>query len=56
MLFTREFFDLLIGVVIISGLALAARRLYRDLKRPLPGSTWNGSDTQPSPPHRDDNR
>lgn len=56
MLFTREFFDLLIGVVIISGLALAARRLYHDLKRPLPGSTWDGSDTPPSQPRREDDR
>lgn len=50
--FTREFFDLLIGIVIISGAVVAARRLYRDLKRPLPGAgaAWDGDDTQPTRP------
>jgi hypothetical protein len=33
---TREFFDLLIIVVIVIGAALAAVRLYRDLTRRLP--------------------
>jgi hypothetical protein len=33
---TPEFFDLLIIVVIILGLALAGVRLYSDFTRPLP--------------------
>jgi hypothetical protein len=33
---TPQFFDLLIIVVIIVGLALAAVRLYADFTRPLP--------------------
>ncbi|MBW4437052.1 MAG: hypothetical protein KME04_07950 [Pleurocapsa minor GSE-CHR-MK-17-07R] len=33
---TPEFFDTIIVVVIIIGLALAAVRLYRDFTRPLP--------------------
>jgi hypothetical protein len=33
---TREFFDTLIIIVIIIGLAWAAVRLYSDLTRPLP--------------------
>jgi hypothetical protein len=33
---TPEFFDLLVVVVIILGLALAAVRLYDDFTRPLP--------------------
>jgi cytochrome c oxidase assembly protein Cox11 len=33
---TREFFDTLIIVVIVIGLALASVRLYRDFTRPLP--------------------
>jgi hypothetical protein len=33
---TREFFDTLIIVVIIVGLAWAVVRLYADLTRPLP--------------------
>jgi cytochrome c oxidase assembly protein Cox11 len=33
---TPEFFDTLIIVVILIGLALAAVRLYRDFTRPLP--------------------
>jgi cytochrome c oxidase assembly protein Cox11 len=36
MTLTPEFFDTLVIVVIIIGLALAAVRLYRDLSRPLP--------------------
>jgi hypothetical protein len=36
MTLTPEFFDTLIIVVIIVGLAMAAVRLYRDLSRPLP--------------------
>jgi cytochrome c oxidase assembly protein Cox11 len=35
-LFSREFFDTLIIVVVIIGLAFAAVRLYRDFTRPLP--------------------
>ncbi len=35
-LFTREFFDTLVIVVIIIGLAWAVVRLYADLTRPLP--------------------
>jgi len=35
-LFTREFFDALVIVVIIIGLAWAVVRLYADLTRPLP--------------------
>lgn len=34
---TRQFFDTLILIVIIIGLALAAVRIYRDFTRPLPG-------------------
>jgi len=33
---TPEFFDTLIVVVMIIGIALAAVRLYRDFTRPLP--------------------
>jgi hypothetical protein len=46
---TREFFDTLILVVIIIGMALAAARLYRDFTRPLPGDPRYQSkrDTQP---------
>lgn len=33
---TPQFFDLLIIVVIVVGLALAAVRLYADFTRPLP--------------------
>ncbi len=36
MTLTPEFFDTLVLVVIVIGLALAAVRLYRDLSRPLP--------------------
>lgn len=42
--FTREFFDLLIIIVIILGGALAVVRLYQDFTRPLP----------PQPPQHDD--
>jgi hypothetical protein len=45
---TPQFFDLLIVVVIVLGLALAAVRLYDDLTRPLPGGpASNLEDTQP---------
>jgi len=33
---TPEFFDLLIVVVIIIGIAFAVVRLYRDFTRPIP--------------------
>lgn len=33
---TPEFFDTLIIVIVIVGLALAGVRLYRDFTRPLP--------------------
>jgi hypothetical protein len=33
---TPEFFDVVIIVVILVGLAFAARRLYQDFTRPLP--------------------
>lgn len=33
----RQFFDTLILIVVIIGLALAVVRLYRDFTRPLPG-------------------
>lgn len=47
---TPEFFDLLIIVVIIIGLALAGVRLYADLTRPRP--TRPDDDTQPRRPRR----
>lgn len=51
---TPEFFDLLIVVVIILGLALAAVRLYDDLTRPLPPSTPRlDDDTQPRRPEQE---
>jgi hypothetical protein len=43
---TPQFFDTLIVVVILIGLALAAVRLYRDLSRPLPPD----EDTRPNKP------
>ncbi|MDX1992963.1 MAG: hypothetical protein SF029_11255 [bacterium] len=48
---TREFFDTLIIVVILIGMALAAVRLYRDFTRPLPPEgedlpAWSDEDTQ----------
>lgn len=56
---TPQFFDLLIIVVIIVGLALAAVRLYADFTRPLPPPRppvseppASGDDTQPTPPQR----
>jgi hypothetical protein len=48
---TREFFDMLIFVVVIVGLILAARRLRADLTRPLPPDKepdWAKDDTQPT--------
>jgi hypothetical protein len=50
---TREFFDTLIVVVILIGLALAVVRLYADFTRPLPNAPddepdWaRDDDTQP---------
>lgn len=43
---TPQFFDTLIVVVILIGLALAAVRLYRDFTRPLPPE----DDTKPNKP------
>lgn len=48
---TPEFFDTLIIVVIILGLALAAVRLYRDFTRPLPPPKPY---EQPRPPRQAD--
>ena len=48
---TPEFFDLLVIVVIILGLALAGVRLYDDLTRPLPAERSTSADTQPRKPH-----
>ncbi len=55
---TREFFDTLIVVVILIGLALAVVRLYADFTRPLPPTNEVGDepdwarddDTQPNKP------
>lgn len=54
---TPQFFDLLIIVVIIVGLALAAVRLYADFTRPLPPPRppfdeppRGDDDTQPNQP------
>lgn len=44
---TPQFFDTLIIIVILVGLALAAVRLYRDLSRPLPLAS---DDTKPRKP------
>jgi hypothetical protein len=44
---TREFFDTLIIIIILVGLAWAAVRLYADLTRPLP-SQMDDDDTQPN--------
>jgi hypothetical protein len=49
-LFSREFFDTLIIVVVIIGAAFALLRLYRDFTRPLPGDPryrppWAEADT-----------
>jgi cytochrome c oxidase assembly protein Cox11 len=46
-LFSREFFDTLIIVVVIIGLAFAALRLYRDFTRPLPPEFRPGEDDTP---------
>ncbi|HEX2621376.1 MAG TPA: hypothetical protein VHL11_14555 [Phototrophicaceae bacterium] len=34
---TRQFFDTLIIIIVIIGLALTFVRLYRDFTRPMPG-------------------
>ena len=44
---TREFFDTIIVVIIIVGLAWATVRIYGDLTRPLPPDVDN-EDTQPN--------
>jgi hypothetical protein len=49
---TREFFDTLIIIVIIIGLAWAAVRLYADLTRPLPPT--DEDDTQPNESRSDE--
>ena len=51
---TPEFFDTLIVVVIILGLALAAVRLYRDFTRPLPEDRSTCSPSQPESSPRQD--
>ncbi len=45
---TRETFDLLIYAAIVIGLILAARRLYQDLRRPLPteSTDWDLIETE----------
>ncbi|HLV37688.1 MAG TPA: hypothetical protein VKY59_21395 [Spirillospora sp.] len=50
---TPEFFDLLVVVVIILGLALAAVRLYDDFTRPLPLDEPPASDDD-TQPHTND--
>ena len=45
---TPEFFDTLIVVVIILGLALAVVRLYADFTRPLPSKPNSDEDTRPN--------
>jgi hypothetical protein len=52
-LLTRQFFDTLIVVVIVIGLALAVVRLYTDLSRKLPPEPPR-SDRQPNGPRGDD--
>jgi hypothetical protein len=49
---TPEFFDTVIIVVIIIGLAAAAVRLYADFTRKLPPTPTD--DTQPKAPQKDD--
>ena len=44
---TPQFFDTLIIIVILVGLALAAVRLYKDFTRPLPPAE---EDTKPRKP------
>ena len=48
---TPEFFDLLVAVVIILGLALAGVRLYDDFTRPLPRH-HTASDDEDTRPHQ----
>jgi hypothetical protein len=52
MVLTREFFDTLIIIVMVVGLALAARRFYQDMTRPLPPDADEppiaNDDTQPN--------
>jgi hypothetical protein len=47
---TPEFFDLLVIIVIVLGLALAGIRLYDDLTRPLPAERSTSADTEPRKP------
>jgi hypothetical protein len=52
---TPQFFDLLVIIVIVIGLALAGIRLYDDLTRPLPPARPPvDDDTQPHQPVLDD--
>ena len=54
---TPQFFDLLVIIVIIIGLALAGVRLYDDMTRPLPTSRPSiDEDTQPHQAVDDDDR
>ena len=54
---TPHFFDLLVIVVILLGLALAGVRLYDDLTRPLPPENPPADDdTQPHQPVDDDSQ
>ena len=55
---TPRFFDLLVIVVILLGLALAGVRLYDDLTRPLPPEEKPPADddTQPHQPVDDDSQ
>ncbi len=54
-LLTRQFFDTLIVVLILIGLALAVVRLYSDLSRKLPPEPPR-SDRQPNAPRGDRRR
>lgn len=47
---TPQFFDLLIIVIILIGLALAVVRFYRDMTRPLPPEKEDTRPTAPVPP------
>jgi hypothetical protein len=52
---TPEFFDVLIIIVVLLGLALAGVRLYDDFTRPLPPAEAD-DDTQPHRPLDEDRR
>lgn len=49
---TPDFFNLLVVVVIILGLALAVVRLYDDLTRPLPPEETPFNPDEDTQPHR----